>query len=438
MVAAGRTSGSASVRAAKVLVAGAGIGGLAAALSLQDAGFDRVVVLEAAPELRPLGAGVNLLPNAVRELAALGLYHDVARRAVRTVEIRYHNQHGDLIMAEPRGRADGYDWPQLSIRRGELQQVLLDAVRTRLGECALVSDCRVTGVSSRSGVHVDVLRGGQPTRLTADLLVGADGIHSAVRRSLLGNDGEPVWNGQVVWRGMAWAPPVSPANSMVIMGDGVRKAVVYAVTPPRGDGHVLLNWAVSRRFDTAEVDRSDWNRPVPAGKFAHEFVGWRTGGHLLTDLFQAASGCFEYPMIDRDPLPTWSRGQATLLGDAAHAMHPMGSNATTQAVIDARALAYFMALEPDVERALTAYERHRRPVATQVQIANRAMGPEAVIDLVARRAPEGFATVDDVLPTAELRAICDRYAELAAFDRGSVNTRSPYDTRRARLVGANG
>jgi len=186
------------------------------------------------------------------------------------------------------------------------------------------------------------------------------------------------------------------------------------------------------------VDRSDWNRRVPAAKFAAGFAGWRVAGTVVTDLFEGADSCFEYPMLDRDPLPAWSRGSVTLLGDAAHAMQPMGSNATTQAVIDARALAFFLATETGVERAALAYEQHRRPMTTRVQLANRDMGPEAVINVVTARAPGGFTTVDEVLPVSVLHGIRDRYAALASFDRSSVNARSPYDIRRARLVGAKG
>ncbi len=419
----------------KVLIAGAGIGGLTAALSLHDGGVDRVDLLEVAPQLRPMGAGVNLLPNAVRELASLGLYHALAARAVQTTEVRYYNNHGDLILREPRGRCGGYDWPQLSIHRGELEMVLADAVRTRLGATRVRTGTRVVGVSTGSGVQVDVLRDGTPERLTADVLIGADGIRSAVRRALSVEEAEPVWNGMVVWRGMTWAPPIRRANSMVIAGDGTRKVVVYALTPPRTDGQVLLNWAASQRLDDLSADRADWNRRVPAAKFAVGFADWQVADTVITDLFDRAASCFEYPMVDREPLATWSKGPVTLLGDAAHAMHPMGSNATTQAVIDARALAYFLATIPDIERALAGYEQERRPVTTRVQLANREMGPEAVIDIVAARAPGGFTSVDEVLPAATLHQVSERYAALAAFDRRSVNTRSPYDVRRARLVG---
>ncbi|MGM1063954.1 FAD-dependent monooxygenase [Saccharothrix sp. Mg75] len=410
-----------------VVIAGAGVGGLTAALSLHDGGFDRVEALEVTPVLRPVGAGVNLLPNAVRELAALGLYHELAERAAHTTEVRYHDSRGEVVLREPRGRTAGCRWPQLSLRRGDLQTALVDAVRTRLGEDALRVGTRVTGLRQEpGGVRVHTAVGDREEHLDADVLVGADGLHSAVRRAVTGHDAEPVWNGVVVWRGMVWAPPPKPAGSMVIAGDGARKVVLYAVTPPREDGHVLLNWVASRRFeDTDAVDRTDWNRPVTAAKFAHLFTRWHVAGTDLVELFEATEHCFEYPMLDRDPLPRWTTGRVTLLGDAAHAMRPMGSNATTQAVVDARALAYCLATEPDAGTALAAYERHRRPVTARIQLANRNLGPEAVLDLAA----------DPLVPPGGLREVCDDYAELAAFDRRSVNTRSPYDIRRARLLG---
>ncbi|WP_424187697.1 FAD-dependent monooxygenase [Actinokineospora sp. G85] len=417
-----------------VLIAGAGIGGLVAALALHDAGFDRVAVVESAPVVRPVGAGLNLLPNAVRELAALGLYRAVAARAVNTTEVRYHTQRGELIVAEPRGRSAGWDWPQLSVRRGDLQSALLEAVRTRFGPRAVRTGVRVTGVD---GQVVRAEHNGRAVAFRPDVLVGADGIHSAVRRALTGPS-EPTWCNTVVWRGMTWSPPPHRAGSMIIAGDGERKVVVYAVTPPRpGDGRVLLNWAASLRTTPgAQVDRSDWNTPVPAAKFAPGFAGWMAEGLDLAALFEGADGCFEYPMVDREPLTAWTRGTTTLVGDAAHPMAPMGSNATTQAVVDGRALAYFLATADDPAQGLLAYEAHRRPVTTRVQLANRVMGPEVVIDLVAALAPDGFGAVGEVLPPDELRGVGERYAALAAFDRGSANARSPYDVRRARLVGA--
>jgi 2-polyprenyl-6-methoxyphenol hydroxylase-like FAD-dependent oxidoreductase len=416
-----------------IVIAGAGIGGLTTALSLHDGGMDRVVVLESAPRLMPVGAGINLLPNAVRELAALGLYHEVADHAAHLHEVWYCNQHGDLILREPRGRSADCDWPQLSLRRGDLQLALADAVRVRLGEQKLRSGTRVTGM--RNGTHRLVVRT-TAGDVEASVLVGADGIHSTVRRALFGEEPAPVWNGTVVWRGLAWSRPPSPAGRMVIAGDGTRKVVAYAVTPPREDGRVLLNWAASRRFgEHRAVDRTDWNTGVPAAKFAPGFAGWRVAGVDLVELFESTESCFEFPMLDRDPLPAWTSGRATLLGDAAHAMAPMGSAAATQAVVDARAVAYFLGVAPDVETALAQYERHRRPATTRIQLANRDLGPEAVIDVVARRAPGGFSTVEDVCCPADLRAICDDYAALAAFDRHGVNIRSPYDIRRARLVG---
>lgn len=419
-----------------MLIAGAGIGGLTAALSLHDSGFDQVEVVEVAPELRPLGAGVNLLPNAVRELAALGLYHQIVAVSVPTTEVCYHNDRGDMILRESRSRSGGYDWPQLSVHRGRLQMLLVEAVQTRLGRNCVRTGCRVTGFAepSGSGVRVDITRDGRTTTVEADVLIGADGIRSTVRRALYEEAREPVWNGIVAWRGMTWSTPIGPGNCMIIAGDGTRKVVFYAISPPRNDGRVLLNWAASAQFNGLEIDRSDWNRRVPAEKVAALFAGWKVAGTLVTDLVYDTEACFEYPVEDCNPLPRWSRGPVTLLGDAAHAMQPMGSNGTTQAILDARAVAYFLAVSSDPIEALADYERHRRPLTTRVQLANRDMGPEAVIDIVAAGALGGFAPVDDDWPYRELREVATKYAELAAFDRASVNMRSPYDVRRARLV----
>ncbi|MFF3689027.1 flavin-dependent oxidoreductase [Streptomyces sp. NPDC002187] len=415
-----------------VLIAGGGIAGLTAALALHTAGFERVTVVEATREIQPVGAGLNIMPNAVRELDALGVLDRLEARALRTRELRYYHRSGGLISREPRGLGAGYQWPQLSIHRGELQLALADAVRARLGPSALVSGVRVTGVEAlpdgRPRVQLEhrdgVVRGS--ASLEPDVLIGADGIRSTVRASLNPGEGEPPWNGLLIWRGVSRMPASRAAGFMFIAGDDRQKAVVYPLTEPV-DGQVLVNWALVRPAEPGDdPTRGDWNRPVPVTTFLHHYEGWEFGGVSVPEVLLAADAAFEYPMVDRDPLPSWSCGRTTLIGDAAHAMYPVGSNGATQSIIDGRALAHAMARHVDPAEALTVYETERRGPMTDLQGSNRQLGPEVVISLAHQRAPGGFTDIHDVIPAAELAEIAARYAAAGAFDKKTVNEGSPY------------
>lgn len=420
-----------------ILVAGGGIAGLTAALALHAAGLERITVVESAPATRPVGAGLNLMPNAVRELDALGLLERLETDAVRTRELRYYHRCGALISREERGLRAGYRWPQLSVHRAHLQRVLADAVRERLGDGALVTGVRVTGVEqppdpdARPRVRIEH-RGGTTrsvATLEPDVLVGADGIRSAVRAALHPDEGEPPWNGMLVWRGVSRLDARRTGSFMFIAGDDRRKAVVYPMTEPSlRRPEVLVNWALAMPADAVdERFLGDWNRPVPISRFLDHYEGWEFGGVSVPEVLRAADGAYEYPMVDRDPLDRWTYGRTTLVGDAAHAMYPIGSNGATQSIVDGRALAHALALHPDPVDALLAYEKDRRPAMTELQAANRRLGPEAVISLAHERAPDGFTDIDDVIPPAERHTIAARYAATGAFDPETVNQGSPYD-----------
>ncbi|WP_149184076.1 flavin-dependent oxidoreductase [Streptomyces sp. TRM49041] len=419
-----------------ILVAGGGVAGLTVALALHAAGFGRVTVVEAAPEIRPVGAGLNLMPNAVRELDALGVLDRLETDAVRTRELRYYHRCGALVAREERGVRAGYRWPQLSVHRAHLQRVLADTVRERLGPGALVTGVRVTGVEqplggARPRVRIEHRCDGTRSlaALEPDVLIGADGIRSAVRTALHPDEGEPPWNGMLVWRGVSSMDARRTGSFMFIAGDDRQKAVVYPMTEPSlRRPEVLVNWALSMPADAVdERFLGDWNRPVPVGRFFEHYEGWEFGGVSVPEVLRAADGAYEYPMVDREPLARWSHGRTTLIGDAAHAMYPIGSNGATQSIIDSRALAHALAVHPDPGEALAAYEAERRPAMTELQRANRRLGPEVVINLAHERAPGGFTDIDDVIPPDERRAIAARYAATGAFDPETVNLGSPYD-----------
>jgi 2-polyprenyl-6-methoxyphenol hydroxylase-like FAD-dependent oxidoreductase len=419
----------------KAVIVGAGIGGLSAALSLADAGITDVVVVEAVERLRPLGVGINLLPHAVRELTELGLAEAVAGTGVATAELAYHDLYGSRIWSEPRGVAAGYRWPQYSVHRGRLQMVLLEAVLDRLGPDSVITGHRLTGFRAPSSDQVVAdfqTASGATVSMAADVLVGADGIHSAVRAQLNPCEGAPPWNGMVMWRGTTSAAPFLSGRTMIMAGDGSRKFVAYPLSesdPQQGSdrGTALINWVAEVPIpDRAVLERGNWNREVDPGEVLRYFGDWRFEWLDVRALIEAAHAVLEYPMVDREPLERWSHGPVTLLGDAAHAMYPIGSNGASQALLDARVLAQALTAHADVPTALTAYEEQRRPATTAIQASNRRMGPEIVMRMAHERAPEGFARIEDVISRQELESIAAEYKRTAGFDPEDLNNRESF------------
>jgi 2-polyprenyl-6-methoxyphenol hydroxylase-like FAD-dependent oxidoreductase len=399
----------------KVLIAGAGIGGLTSALALHARGIE-ARVFESVRELAPLGVGINLLPHAMAALAELGLLDEIAALGVRTAELCYFNRHGQLIWREPRGLDAGYPVPQVSVHRGELQLALLRAVRARLGAHAVRTGCALESFATERDGRVCARFGG--AEAAGDLLVGADGIHSAVRRHFHPREGAPRWSGNVLWRATARAKPFLTGRSMFMAGSRRVKFVAYPITEVGDDGLCLVNWVAELdRSGTPLADREDWNRRGDFADFLPAFEGWRFPWLDVPELIRAARAVYEFPMVDRNPLPGWTHGRVTLLGDAAHPMYPIGSNGASQAILDARALANALADEKDVDAALARYEGERRPATAKIVLSNREHGPECVLDFAEERSPDGFARVEDVFAPGELESISARYKQVAGFAR---------------------
>ncbi len=412
-----------------IAIIGAGIGGLVTALSLHKAGFGDIRVYERVRELRPLGVGINLLPHAVRELTELGLRDEVEAIAAAPRRLSYYNRHGQPIWSEPRGTAAGYRWPQLSVHRGELQLALVEAVRTRLGAETIRLGHRLTGLDTtdeRARPVFETSDGSVP--VDADLVIGADGIHSAVRALRYPDEGAPRWNGLTLWRGTAVVPAFLDETTMIMAGDDQLKFVAYPLRR-EADGSLTVNFIAEQRSDGSRAETVDWNRQVPIAPIAELFSAWRFDWLDVPAVIANAHELLEYPMVDRDPLPRWTFGRSTLLGDAAHAMYPNGSNGASQAIIDARTLAYSLATSGDLADGLRRYEEARRPATADLLALTRQQGPERVMVLAHERAPEGFADIEDVIPAAELQEIADGYKRTAGFHPEALNTRASLDAR---------
>ena len=410
-----------------VLIAGAGVGGLTLALMLHKRGI-QATIFEQASEIRELGVGINTLPHAIKELAALDLLPVLDAVGIRTKELIYINRLGQQVWREPRGTDAGFEFPQFSIHRGRLQKLLYDAVIARLGPDSVRKGLRLAGfVQDEGGVtahFTDAAFGASSVTQRGDVLIAADGIHSVARRHFFPKEGPPSWQGVMMWRGAADWPQFLSGRSMYIGGGMGAKFTLYPIGEGTAPGRKLTNWAVSVRIADGALSpppKDSWSlqgRMDDVLPFARRF---KVDDFDVEGLVRATPICFQYPMCDRDPLPRWSFGRVTLLGDAAHPMYPVGSNGAAQAILDARCLADSLAKAEHPMHALYTYEAERLAKTSEIVLLNRRGGPERVIDEVERLAPAGFDYVDRVLSHAEREAIVKGYAGKAGFSLSQVN-----------------
>jgi 2-polyprenyl-6-methoxyphenol hydroxylase-like FAD-dependent oxidoreductase len=413
-----------------VLISGAGLGGLSAALSLHAAGIE-VRVVEAARELWALGVGINILPHATRELVELGLADELAATGIPTKELISHDRFGSRIFVEPRGLAAGYRWSQYSIHRGELQMMLLRAVRYRLGTDAVRTGLaveRFENSDARVSVELRDRRTGRLVVESADVLVGADGINSAVRTQLHPEEGPPIWNGIHLWRGLTETEPFLGGRTMILSGANPL-VVVYPVSRAAEQrGRSLVNWGVGVRLgQPTHAPLGDWHNLGGVDDVLPHVADRSFDWLDVPALVRAAPRIWEYPMVDRDPLPNWGSGRVNLLGDAAHPMYPFGSNGGTQAIIDGRVLAWELTRADDPVAGLAAYEDARRERMNALVLSNRRGGPEQVLQLVEQRAPNGFTRIEDVMTSDELDSIAMQYRKTAGFEAEALNTQPSWE-----------
>lgn len=410
------------------MIVGGGIGGLVTALKLHRTGIS-VKVFESVETIKALGVGINLLPHSVRVLTDLGLAEELEQTGLPTAELMYVNKFGQKIWQEDRGINAGYKWPQYSIHRGRLQMLLLKTVKDQLGEAAVLTGHHLTSFENeKDGVaaHFENKKTGESLgTYRADIMIAADGIHSVVRKFFYPNEGLPKYSGRILWRGITEATPYLTGRSMIMAGYQDQKFVAYPICPDTAaQGSSLVNWIAELNVETMP-DRADWNKEIDKEKFAPAFKNWDFGWLNVPRIIEEAEAVYEFPMVDHDPLPQWTFGRITLLGDAAHPMYPIGSNGASQAILDADALGQVIAeqQEQDAVTTLKAYEALRREATANIVLTNRQNGPEVVMQIVEDRAPNGFANLEDIISDTELEEIAVRYKKIAGFDRETLNAK---------------
>ena len=409
-----------------VIIVGGGIGGLTLALMLHERGIG-TRVYEAAPEIKPIGVGISLLPHASRELGLLGLVDALGEVAVTTKESCFFNRFGQFVYSEPVGRYAGYDWPQFQIHRGDLQQVLYRAYLARVpgGAERLHTGHRCTGTDSGTrgaAAHfVDPITGRDLPSAAGAAVIGCDGIGSVVRRQFFPDEGPPVYSGVNMWRGTTtWAPFLSGSTYLRAGWLTVGKMVIYPIRHNVDSrGRQMVNWVAEVQTD--RFNEQDWNRVGRLEDFHHVFADWTFDWLDVAGLIRGADQILEYPMVDRDPLPRWTHGRVTLLGDAAHPMYPRGSNGAGQAILDARALADRLNSHQSVDDALRAYEEQRLGATSAVVRASRSAPPDVILKTVHERTGDRpFGRIEEVITAEEMASLSDSYKRVAGYDRESL------------------
>ncbi len=412
-----------------VLIAGGGIGGMVTALTLHQLGVP-CIVLESVAQLAPLGVGINLQPNAVRELYDLGIDDKLLDTiGIQAREWALVGRNGNDVYSEPRGMRAGYRWPQYSVHRGQLQMLLYRTVRERLGPDAVRLGHRVVGYRQEENSVVALVetRDGRRRELPGTLLIAADGLHSPVRAQMHPNQPPIQWGGAIMWRGTTPGVPIRSGASFVGVGSLRHRVVLYPISPPdAATGLATINWIAEITVDNAGGWRhGDWNRRAELSEFIHHFEGWNYGWLDVPAMLRGATEVFEYPMIDRDPVPTWVNGRVALLGDAAHVMYPVGSNGASQAIVDARVLGAMFVQHGVTPAALRAYDDRLCADISALVLRNRGSGPFGILGLVEERCGGVFDNIDDVIPAAEREAFMARYKAAAGFAIETLNAAPP-------------
>jgi len=422
-----------------VIIAGGGIGGLALALTLHQIGV-HCLVIEQVREMKPLGVGINLQPNAVRELMELGFTEaELDEFGVPAREWALVGMNGQEIYAESRGRLAGYNWPQYAAHRGAFHMALYERFRRLAGDDAIRLGCRVTGYSiADDGIvtaHLETPTG--TAQIGCKVLIGADGIHSAIRAQMHPDQPPIHWGGAVMWRGTSLAKPIRTGSSFIGLGTHRQRMVIYPISHPDPEtGLALINWIAEVTYDDPSArETTGWFSRVELDDFIHHFEDWTYDWIDVPALIRGADAAYENPMIDRDPVATWVDGPVALMGDAAHPMYPTGSNGASQAIIDARVLGARFLEHGVGAAALAAFDAELCQPVSEIVLRNRGAGPFGLLNMVNDRCGGSFDHIDDVIPAAERQDFMAKYKAAAGFARDSLNAAPPTIAAGARLSG---
>lgn len=423
------------MRGAHVLIAGGGIGGLALALTLHDLGVP-CTVLESVSELKPLGVGINIQPNAVRELFDLGITEtDLDAVGIQAKEWALVGLNGNDIYAEPRGLDAGYHWPQYAVHRGRFHLMLRDKFVERAGAGALRLGARVTGYEKTENgvVALIAIYSGDVERLEGTLLIGADGIHSAIRAQMHPDQPPIHWGGAVMWRGTTRAKPIRTGSSFVGLGTHEHRMVIYPISQPDEDGYADVNWIAEVTFKDLD-QRTGWFKPAKIEDFIHHFEGWTYDWLDVPALLRGGDVAYENPMIDRDPVSTWQDGPVALMGDAAHAMYPTGSNGASQAIMDARSLGAAFLAKGVTTEALAQYDQTLCGPVSELILRNRGAGPFGLLNMVNDRCSGSFEDINDVISEDERNDFMAKYKSAAGFAMERLNAAPPTIPQGAKVT----
>ena len=413
----------------KVIIGGGGIGGLALGLTLNQIGVP-FVILETSPKMLPLGVGINIQPNAVRELFELGLTSESLNKiGVPAKEWALVGLNGREVYAEARGLDAGYHWPQYAAHRGELLMLLYRTLLERAGPRSIILDTKVDGYTKQANGKVKVSASradGSTFQDSGSLLIGADGIHSAIRAQMHPNQAPIHWGGAVMWRGTVRAKPLRSGSSFVGLGTHRHRMVIYPISKPESDGKALINWIAEVTMDSAEGWPEDsWFKEVPIETFAHHFEEFRYDWLDVPSLLKKADCGYMNPMIDRDPVSTWIDGPVALMGDAAHAMYPTGSNGASQAIIDARVLGAAILERGITPDAIKHYDDQLCSKVSDLVLRNRSAGPFGLLNILNDRCGGIFEDIETVIPLKERTEFMSKYKAAAGFAIESLNKAPP-------------
>jgi 2-polyprenyl-6-methoxyphenol hydroxylase-like FAD-dependent oxidoreductase len=420
-----------------VLIAGGGIGGLALALTLDQIGVSSTV-FESVRELKPLGVGINIQPNAVRELFDLGITaDDLNAVGLPAREWALVGQQGQEIYAEPRGTEAGYNWPQYAAHRGKLHIMLHDKFVERAGPDSVRLGAKFNGYAKNADgtVRAQITHADGSEKIeTGTLLIGADGIHSAVRAQMHPDQPPIHWGGALMWRGTTRAKPTRTGSSFIGLGTHRQRMVIYPISQPDADGYADINWIAEVTFDETEDLKNGWYKPAKVSDFIHYFEGWTYDWLDVPALLNGAEVAYENPMIDRDPVDTWVDGPIALMGDAAHAMYPTGSNGASQAIIDARTIGAMMLEHGVTPHAIAAFDAALCKPVSELVLHNREAGPFGLLNMVNDRCGGVFSDIDDVIFAEERNAFMARYKVAAGFAMEKLNASAPTIAKGAKVT----